>query len=119
PMTNAQVQRRAFEYAASFGATVFVHAEDHWLANGGCAHEGAIATRMGLPAIPAAAETAAVARDLALVEQTGVRAHFCRLSTARAIQMVARARYDGLPVTADVAIPYLFLTDMDIVGFNA
>lgn len=119
PMANSQVQRRAFEYAASFGATVFVHAEDHWLANGGCAHEGAIATRMGLPAIPAAAETAAVARDLALVEQTGVRTHFCRLSTARAVQMVARAQYDGLPVSADVAIPYLFLTDMDIVGFNA
>lgn len=119
PMANSQVERRAFEYAASFGATVFLQAEDHWLANGGCAHEGAIATRMGLPAIPAAAETAAVARDLALIEQTGVRAHFCRLSTARAVQMVARAQYDGLSVTADVAIPYLFLTEMDIVGFNA
>lgn len=119
PLNNTQVQRRAFEYAATFDITVFIHAEDYWLANGGCVHEGAIATRMGLPAIPAAAETAAVARDLALIEQTGVRAHFCRLTTARAVQMVARAQYDGLPVSADVAAPYLYLTDMDIVGFNA
>ena len=119
PLTNTLVQRRAFEYAATFDLTVFLHAEDYWLANGGCAHEGAIATRMGLQAIPAAAETAAVARDLALIEQTGVRAHFCRLTTARAVQMVARAQYDGLPVSADVAAPYLYLSDMDIVGFNA
>ncbi|MBU1192102.1 MAG: dihydroorotase [Gammaproteobacteria bacterium] len=119
PLSNTQVQRRAYEYAATFDITVFIHAEDFWLANGGCAHEGAISTRMGLPAIPAAAETAAVARDLALIEQTGVRAHFCRLTTARAVQMVARAQYDGLPVTADVATPYLYLTDVDLVGFNA
>lgn len=119
PLTNTLVQRRAFEYAATFDMTVFLHAEDYWLAKDGYAHEGAIATRMGLQAIPAAAETAAVARDLALIEQTGVRAHFCRLTTARAVQMVARAQYDGLPVSADVAAPYLYLSDMDIVGFNA
>ncbi len=119
PLSSTQVQRRAYEYASTFDMTVFIHAEDYWLANNGCAHEGAVATRMGLPAIPAAAETAAVARDLAIIEQTGVRAHFCRLTTARAVQMVARAQYDGLPVTADVATPYLYLTDIDIVGFNA
>ena len=119
PLANTLVQRRAFEYAATFGITVFLHAEDYWLANSGCAHEGAVATRMGLPAIPAAAETAAVARDLAIIEQTGVRAHFCRLTTARAVQMVARAQYDGLPVSADVAAPYLYLSDVDVLGFNA
>jgi dihydroorotase len=119
PISNTLVQRRALEYAATFDMTVFLYPEDFWLANGGCAHEGAVSTRMGLPAIPAAAETAAVARDLALIEQTGVRAHFCRLTTARAVQMVARAQYDGLPVSADVAVPYLYLSDIDIVGFNA
>jgi dihydroorotase len=119
PIQNTLVERRAMEYAATFGLTVFLYAEDQYLANRGCAHEGAIATRMGLPAIPAAAETAAVARDLALIEQTGVRAHFCRLTTARSVQMVARAQYDGLPITADVAIPYLFLTENDIVDFDA
>lgn len=119
PLASTQIQRRAYEYASTFDMTVFIHAEDHALANGGCAHEGAVATRMGLPGIPSAAETAAVARDLALIEQTGVRAHFCRLTTARAVQMVARAQYDGLPVSADVAVPYLYMTDIDIVGFNS
>ncbi|MEJ2687133.1 MAG: dihydroorotase [Gammaproteobacteria bacterium] len=119
PLANPLIQRRALEYAASFDLTVFVHPEDHWLANNGCAHEGAIATRLGLPGVPEAAETAAVARDLALIEQTGVRAHFCRLSTARAVRMVARAQYDGLPVSADTAIPYLHLTEMDVADFNS
>lgn len=119
PVTNTLVLRRAFEYAATFDLTVFLHAEDYWLAKDGYAHEGAIATRMGLQPIPAAAETAAVAHHLALIEQTGVRAHFCHLTTARAVQMVARAQYDGMSVSADVAAPYLYLSDMDIVGFNA
>ena len=119
PVANTLVQRRALEYAATFGLTVFLHANDHWLASSGCAHEGKVATRLGLPGIPEAAETAAVARDLALVEQTGVRAHFCRLTTARAVRMVARARYDGLPVTADTAIPYLYLTEIDVSDFDS
>ncbi len=119
PMQNALVQRRAFEYAATFDIPVFLHAEEASLAAGGCAHEGPVSTRMGLPGIPAAAETAAVARDLALIEQTGVRAHFCRLTTARAVQMVARAQYDGLAITADVATPYLHLTEMDLMDFDS
>jgi dihydroorotase len=119
PLANTLVLRRAMEYAATFDLTVFLHANDHWLSANGCAHEGRVATRLGLPGIPEAAETAAVARDLTLIEQTGVRAHFCRLTTARAVNMVARARFDGLPVTADVAIPYLHLTENDIDHFDS
>ena len=119
PLLNPLVQRRALEYAATFDLTVFLYPNDHWLANNGCAHEGRVATRLGLPGIPEAAETAAVARDLALVEQTGVRAHFCRLTTGRAVQMVARAQYDGAPVTADVATPYLYLSEVDISDFDS
>jgi dihydroorotase len=119
PIVNSLVERRALEYAATFDLTVFLHANDHWLSANGCAHEGKVATRLGLPAIPEAAETAAVARDLALIEQTGVRAHFCRLTTARAAHMVARAQFDGVPVSADTAIPYLFLTEIDISDFNS
>ncbi len=118
PMINPLVQRRALEYAATFDLTVFLYPNDHWLADNGCAHEGKVATRLGLRGIPEAAETAAVARDLALIEQTGVRAHFCRLTTGRAARMVARAQFDGVPVTADVAMPYLYLTEMDISDFN-
>jgi dihydroorotase len=119
PLANTLVQRRALEYAATFDLTVFLHANDHWLSANGCAHEGRVATRLGLPGIPEAAETAAVARDLTLIEQTGIRAHFCRLTTARAVHMVARAQFDGLPVTADVAIPYLYLTEIDISDFDS
>jgi dihydroorotase len=119
PLANTLVQRRALEYAATFGLTVFLHPNDHWLSANGCAHEGQVATRLGLPGIPEAAETAAVARDLTLIEQTGIRAHFCHLTTARAVHMVARARFDGLPVTADVALPYLYLTEVDISDFDS
>jgi len=119
PVPNTLVLRRAMEYAATFGLTVHIHPMDAWLRDGGCAHEGPVATRLGLPGIPAAAETAEVARCLALVEQTGVRAHFGRLSTARAVRMIARAQYDGLPVTADVAVAHLHLTEADLAGFNA
>lgn len=119
PISNTAVMRRAMEYAASQDLTVFLYAEDPWLANGGCAHEGAVSVRLGLPGIPEAAETIAVARELQLIEQTGVRAHFCRLSSDRAMKMIARSQYDGLPVTTDVAVHQLFLTDMDIGYFNS
>lgn len=119
PISNILIQRRAMEYAVTHDLTVFLHPNDTTLANNGCVHEGAMSTRLGLPGVPQAAETAAVARDLALIEQVGVRAHFCRLSTARAVQMVGRAQYDGLPVSADVSAHHLFLTEMDIMGFNS
>jgi len=119
PVNNSLVMRRIMEYAATHDITVFLHPEDSALANHGCAHEGAVATRLGLPGIPESAETAALARDLALIEQTGVRAHFCRLSSARSVRMVARARHEGLPVTADVCAHALYLTEMDIGLFNS
>lgn len=118
PLASTLVARRTFEYAATFGLTVFLRPNDHALAAQGCIHEGQTSSRLGLPGIPEAAETVAVARDLALIEQTGARAHFGRLTTSRAVRMVARARYDGAPVTADTAIPYLFLTDLDAGDFN-
>jgi len=119
PVSNTAIMRRAMEYASSQNITVFLNAEDHWLANGGCAHEGAVSVRLGLPGIPEAAETIAVARELQLIKQTGVRAHFCQLSSEHAIRMIARAQHDGLPVTVDVAIHNLFLTEMDIGYFNS
>lgn len=112
------VLRHAMEYAASFGLTVFLHSEDPWLRHNGVVHEGEVGTRLGLPGIPEAAETVAVARDLALIEQTGVRAHFCGLSSGRALAMIAEAKARGLPVTADVAAHHLHLCDHDIGFFN-
>jgi len=119
PLASTYIQRRAFEYAATFGLTVLLHADDTALSAKGCMHEGQLSTRLGLPGIPEAAETVAVARDLALIQQTGVRAHFCRLTTQRAVRMVARARFDDVPVSADVAIPNLYLTELDTIDFGA
>ncbi len=119
PVRNPLVMLRAMEYAATFGLTVFVNAQDAALAGDGKAHDGAVATRLGLPGIPAAAETVAVATQLALVEQTGVRTHFSLLSTARAAQMIARARHDGLPVTADVSVHHLHLCENDVLDFDS
>lgn len=119
PVRNTAVQRRAFEYAANFGLTVFLQAEDPWLAADGCAHEGAVATRLGLPGIPETAETIALARDLLLIEQTGVRAHFGRLSSAQAVELIAVAKRRGLKVSADVGIHHLHFTDEDLEGYNA
>jgi len=118
PLANTLVERRALEYAASFDLTVFLNPSDHFLFADGCAHEGKVSTRLGLPGIPTAAEVTAVARDLALIEQTGVRAHFCHLTTGKAVHMVARAQFDGVPVTADAALPYFYLSEIDIGDFN-
>lgn len=119
PIHNSLVLRRALEYAATHGMTVFLTAEDRDLANHGVAHEGPVSTRLGLPGIPEAAETVAMANQLVLIEESGVNAHFGRLSTARAVQMLGRVRHEGLAVTADVAIHQLFLTEVDLRDFDS
>ncbi|HEX7381718.1 MAG TPA: dihydroorotase [Nevskiaceae bacterium] len=119
PLADARTARRALEYAAGLGLTVHVQPQDASLAAGGCAHDGAVACRLGLPPIPVAAETVALAQWLALVEDTGARVHFGRLSSAQGVRLVAAAKARRLPVTADVAAHQLFLCDEDIEGFDA
>jgi len=116
---NSRTLRRALEYAATFDLTVIFHSQDHDLAEGGLAHEGATASFLGLPGIPETAETVALARDLLLVEQSGVRAHFSQLTSARGAQMIAEAQARGLPVTADVALYQLILTDEALSDFSS
>lgn len=113
------VMRRALQYAATFELTVFLYAQDPWLTGNGCVHEGEISTRLGLPSIPGAAETVGVSRELALIETTGARGHFLHLSNGRAVDLIAKARSDGLPVTASVTAHHLHLTEHDIGCFNA
>lgn len=119
PITSTLVQRRALEYASTLGIKIFINAEDHWLAADGCVHEGPLSTRLGLAGIPECAEVIAVARDLMLIEQTGVSAHFSQLSTVRAADLIAEARNRGIPVSADVSAHQLYLTEMDVDGFNS
>jgi dihydroorotase len=118
PFLNNLVQRRAMEYAAGQGMLIVIQPYDQALYANGCAHEGALATRRGLPPIPEAAETAALAKDIELVAQTGARTHFGQLSCARSVDMIRQAKKDGLPISADVSIHQLFLTDFDIDNFD-
>ncbi|HDZ56874.1 MAG TPA: dihydroorotase [Pseudomonas xinjiangensis] len=119
PMKSNRILRRALEYAAGFDLPVIFTSQDPDLAEGGTAHEGPTASRLGLIGIPETAETVALARDLLIVEQTGVRAHFSGLSSARAMEMLADAQARGLPVTADVAMYQLMLCDEDLEGFSS
>lgn len=118
PFVNNLVQRRAMEYADGQNMLVVIQPYDLALYANGCAHEGALTTRLGLPPIPEAAETAALAKDIELVAQTGARTHFGQLSCARSVEMIRKAKNDGLPITADVSMHQLFLTDRDIDGFD-
>jgi dihydroorotase len=119
PLPDTQVLWRALQYAATFGYPVWLRAQDVWLAKGGVAHDGEVATRLGLPAIPAFAETIALGTLLELVRATGARLHVCRLSTAGAVEMIRQAKAQKLPVTCDVAIHHVHLCDMDLGYFDS
>jgi dihydroorotase len=119
PVADTQVLWRALQYAATFGLPVWLRAEDAWLAKGGVAHDGEVATRLGLPGIPAFAETIALALLFELVRATGARAHVCRISSAAGVAMLRRAKHDGLPLTCDVGIHHLHLSDMDLGYFDS
>lgn len=119
PLVSTLVERRALEYATTFDIPVILKPEDKHLKAGGCVHEGAVATRLGLPGIPSAAETVAVARDLALAEHTKATIHFRTLSTTGAARMLKDAKQAKLNVSADVAIHQLHLTEMDVDGFDS
>ncbi|MEM7196285.1 MAG: amidohydrolase family protein, partial [Pseudomonadota bacterium] len=106
------------QYASTFGATVSMTPHDHWLLGNGTVHEGEVSTRLGLPAIPEAAETVGVARDIALIETTGVRAHFDLLSCGRSAKMVHEAQRRKLPLTAGVAIHQLLLDERAVGEFD-
>jgi len=117
PITDTQVLWRAMQYAATFGFPVWLRAEDRWLARDGVAHDGEVATRLGLPGIPPFAESIAIASALLLVRATGTRTHFCRLSTAAAVEMIRAAKKEGLPVSCDVGIHHVHLSELDL-GYN-
>ena len=118
-ITDTQVLWRAFEYAATFGYTIFLRAEDYYLAKDGVAHDGEIASRLGLKAIPAAAESLAIASILRIAQETKTRIHLCRLSTAEGVDLIRQAKKQGAQVTADVSAQHCHLSDFDIGYFNA
>src|SRR5258706_11863139 len=118
-LADTQVLFRALQYAATFGYRVWLRAQDASLARGGVAHDGEVATRLGLPAIPAFAETIALDTIFELVRATGVRVHLARLASHAGVARVRAAKKAGLPVICDVAIHHVHLCDVDIGWFNA
>ncbi|MDA8230513.1 MAG: dihydroorotase [Magnetospirillum sp.] len=115
---DALVMRRALSYAATFGAMIVQHAEDPSLAEDGAMNEGEIATRMGLAGIPAAAEVIMLERDIRLVELTGGRYHAAHVSTAEGVDVIRRAKANGLDVTCDTAPPYFALNELAVGDYR-
>ncbi len=119
PLTDTLVLMRALQYAATFGFSVWLRPEDAFLVRRGVAHDGEVAARLGLAGIPAVAETVALARILQLARETGARVHLCRVSSAEGVDMVRGAKERGLPVSCDVSINHVYLSEMDIGFFDS
>jgi dihydroorotase len=118
PFADNEVFYHALQYAATFGFPVWLRPQDPALARHGVAHDGPVATRCGLPAIPVCAETVALSTILLLVRETGARVHLARLSSAEGVEMVRQAKRQGLAVTCDVAVHHAHLTELDIGYFD-
>lgn len=119
PISNTRILRSIMEYAATFDIQLMFVAQDPHLAAGGVMHEGLASTRMGLIGVPVAAETVALGMLMELAWQTGARLHFSRVSSARGLELIRKAKKEGLAITADTSINHLFLTDQSILGFNS
>jgi dihydroorotase len=116
---DTQVLLRAMQYAATYDYAVWLRPEDPHLAKDGTAHDGEVASRLGLVGIPAAAETIALATHIELARATGARLHVCRVSCAQSVELIRRAKAEGVRVTADVSINHLHLIDLDIGHFDS
>jgi dihydroorotase len=119
PLLDNQVLMRALQYATTFDYAVWLRPRDPGLARGGVAHEGQVATRLGLPPVPVAAETVALSTILLLARETGARIHLCRLSSAEGVEMVRQAKSFGIKVTADVSANHVHLSENDIGYFDS
>jgi dihydroorotase len=118
-LSDLRVLMRAMQYASTFGFSVWLRPQEISLTSDGVAHDGEVATRLGLPSIPVYAETIALSNIILLAKETGVRVHLCRVSSAEGLAMIRAAKQQGLPMTCDVTINHLHLSDMDIGFFDS
>ena len=118
PIMNGGLMRHALEYTSMFGVPVIVHEEDRSIAGDGVMNEGVESLRLGLKGVPAAAEEAMIARDLALLARTGGRLHIAHVSTAGAVELIRAAKARRLPVTAEVTPHHFSLTEAAVAGYN-
>jgi dihydroorotase len=118
PIVDTTVLMRALQYAQTFGYTVWLRPQDPHLGIGGIAHSGPVASRLGLSGVPVMAETIALHTIFELMRSTGARVHLCRMSSAAGLELVRAAKKEGLPVSCDVGVHHVHLTDMDIGFFD-
>ena len=119
PLPTNRVMMQAMQYASTFGFCVWLRPHDANLADSGVAHDGEVATRLGLPAVPVCAETIALSNIILMARETGATIHLCRVSSAEGVAMIRAARKQGLPITCDVAANHTHLCEMDIGFFNS
>ena len=119
PIFDTQILLRAMQYAATFGYAIRLQPQDHYLALNGVAHDGEVASRLGLAAIPVCAETLAISTALHLAQETGVRLHLSKISSAAGMALVREAKRNGVQVSCDVAIHHLHLSETDIGYFDS
>ena len=118
-LPNLRVLMLAMQYASTFGFSVWLRPQEISLTSDGVAHDGEVATRLGLPIVPVCAETIALSNIILLAKETGVRVHLCRISSAEGLAMIRAAKQQGLLMTCDVTINHLHLSDMDIGFFDS
>lgn len=118
PVTDTTVLLRALQYAQTFGYTVWLRPQDAFIGRGGVAHSGPLASRLGLSGVPVMSETIALNTIFELVRATGARVHLCRISSAAGLDLVRAAKKEGLPVTCDIGVHHLHMTDADIGFFD-
>ena len=117
-LVNLRVLMQAMQYASTFGYSVWLSPQEINLAYDGVAHDGEVATRLGLPAIPVCAETVAISNIILLAQEIDVHIHLCRISSAVGLAMVRAAKEQGISITCDVSVNHLHLSDMDIGFFD-
>lgn len=118
PIVQSAIMRRALEYSKKHQLPILVHGEEPGLSGDGAMNEGPVATRLGLPGSPCAAESALIARDIEIAALAGGRLHFMHVSCARSVELIRRARQEGVPVTAETCPHYLHLADDVVIGYR-
>jgi len=118
PITDTTVLLRALQYAKTFGYTVWLRPQDPYIGRGGVAHAGPLASRLGLSGVPVMSETIALHTIFELMRASGARVHLCRISSGAALELIRAAKKEGLPVTCDVGVHHLHMTDADIGFFD-
>jgi dihydroorotase len=119
PIEDTTVLLRALQYARTFGYTVWLRPQDAHIGRGGIAHSGALASRLGLSGVPVMSETIALHTIFELVRATGARVHLCRMSSSAGLELVRAAKKEGLPITCDVGVHHIHMTDADIGFFDS